>query len=154
MTALAIAERALPVDPVPVFRDHCEARAALYEDGLLDLHDAVDGLQAIAWPLIDTIGQDAVQTIMAEAFRPVWVRNWRRRRTKKSTVDALLYALRRGLCCLSDPANRDRLRNCDAPAMNTIARSLLTGECLKSHWSEENVATLIKAWRAVRRRAW
>jgi hypothetical protein len=53
-----------------VFRARCEARALLYVAGELDLHEAVDALQAaaIASALIREIGQDAVQAIMAEAF--------------------------------------------------------------------------------------
>jgi hypothetical protein len=61
-------------DPVEVFRARCEARAALYAAGEFDLHEAVDVLQqefAERLGLIQTIGQDAVQAIMAAAFEPV-----------------------------------------------------------------------------------
>jgi hypothetical protein len=53
-----------------VFRARCEARALLFATGELDLHEAVDGLQfdAVANGLVDEIGQDAVQRIMADAF--------------------------------------------------------------------------------------
>jgi hypothetical protein len=58
-------------DPVEVFRERAEARALLAEAGALDFHDAVDELQACAEAsgLVDCIGQDLVQQIMAEAFK-------------------------------------------------------------------------------------
>ncbi len=61
---------------IAAFRSHCEARAALYGAGKLDLHDAVDGLEAISGPAQAVIGVDAVQAIMAEAFRPYREREW------------------------------------------------------------------------------
>ena len=53
-----------------VFKLRCEARALLCGLGEIDLHDAVDVLQADAVRdgLVDQIGQDAVQAIMAAAF--------------------------------------------------------------------------------------
>jgi hypothetical protein len=58
------------VDPVAAFTLRCEARALLYRMGELDMHAAVDVLQADAVRdgLVDLIGQDAVQEIMARAF--------------------------------------------------------------------------------------
>jgi len=58
------------VDPVEAFRARCEARAMLVDVGMLDLHEAVDELQAdaAASGLVGTIGQDATQQIMAAAF--------------------------------------------------------------------------------------
>jgi hypothetical protein len=55
------------------FRARCEARAILYAAGELNLHEAVDALQAdaVASGLVDEIGQDAVQQIMADSFRGV-----------------------------------------------------------------------------------
>jgi hypothetical protein len=57
-------------DPLEVFRLRCDARAHLYVEGLLDLHDAVDELQASAERdgLVVHIGQDAVQVVMGTAF--------------------------------------------------------------------------------------
>ena len=54
------------------FRALCEARAYRYGEGELTGIDAVDYLQDWAFTrgLIDAIGQDAVQAIMADAFRP------------------------------------------------------------------------------------
>lgn len=53
-----------------IFRLRCDARAVLTSNGLLDFHEAVDGLHAVAIRdgLISRIGVDAVQRLMAEAF--------------------------------------------------------------------------------------
>jgi hypothetical protein len=53
-----------------IFRERCEARAILYEAAQLSLHEAVDELHADAerTGLVDMLGQDAVQAIIAEAF--------------------------------------------------------------------------------------
>ena len=53
-----------------VFTARCEARAKLWQAGELDLHDAVDALQAAAVRdgVIATLGQDAVQEIISKAF--------------------------------------------------------------------------------------
>jgi hypothetical protein len=55
------------------FQARCEARAQLWQLGELDLPEAVDALQAWAQHigLIEEIGQDAVQQIMATAFAAV-----------------------------------------------------------------------------------
>jgi hypothetical protein len=68
-SALAVAERR--VDLVDVFIEHAEARAYLWSIGDLDLHEAVDVLQADAERdgLVERIGQDGVQEIIAAAFR-------------------------------------------------------------------------------------
>jgi NADH:ubiquinone oxidoreductase subunit B-like Fe-S oxidoreductase len=62
-------ENAMPA-PIDVFRERCEARAALVVNGYLDLQTAVDQLQeaAAAQWLVATHGQDRVQEIMSEAF--------------------------------------------------------------------------------------
>ena len=60
--------------PLEVFRARCEAHATLYAAGEIpDLHDAVDALQEHAerHGLVAEIGQDAVQQVISEAFRPV-----------------------------------------------------------------------------------
>jgi hypothetical protein len=64
---------ARPVPAVDVFRLRAEARAILLESFLMDFHEAVDGLQAaaVAYGLIDEIGPDAVQKILADVFRSV-----------------------------------------------------------------------------------
>jgi hypothetical protein len=58
------------ISPEDAFRARAEARAALFAAGEIDLHEAVDALQAAAIrsSLLSAIGQDAVQTIIAEAF--------------------------------------------------------------------------------------
>jgi hypothetical protein len=61
-----------------VFEARCEARAILFALGEFDLHEAVDLLQAdaIATGLVNEIGQDAVQVIMAEAFERIRRDGW------------------------------------------------------------------------------
>ena len=46
-------------------------RAHLVAAGALDLHDAVDGLQYLAekWGLVDVVGQDEIQRVIAAPFR-------------------------------------------------------------------------------------
>jgi hypothetical protein len=60
-------------DPIEVFTARCEARAHLFEAGELDLHRAVDVLQDAAerTGLVTSIGQDAVQALMANAFQAI-----------------------------------------------------------------------------------
>ena len=50
----------------------CWARSRLYADSEISLHDAVDRLQAdaVGSGLAELIGQDRIQSIMAEAFGP------------------------------------------------------------------------------------
>src|SRR5262245_15918232 len=59
-----------PVQIIDIFRERCQARAILVDAAAIDFHTAVDGLQeaAVASGLVDEIGQDAVQKIMADAF--------------------------------------------------------------------------------------
>jgi len=61
-------ENLIPAEDI--FRERCEARAILCEACVYDLIEAVDGLQADAerTGLVDEIGQDAVQAMMANAF--------------------------------------------------------------------------------------
>jgi hypothetical protein len=61
---------AVALDPIVVFRARAEARALLWRVGEFDLHDAVDVLQADAVRdgLVERVGQDRVQAIMADAF--------------------------------------------------------------------------------------
>ena len=50
----------------------CEANALLWKLDEIELHEAVDKLQAYAEPiLIRAIGQDAVQLMMHHAFKQV-----------------------------------------------------------------------------------
>ena len=61
------------LDPIMVFRARCEARAILWAACEFDLRTAVDKLQADAVRdgLVDALGQDRVQAIMADAFHRV-----------------------------------------------------------------------------------
>jgi hypothetical protein len=54
------------------FKLRCWARAYLVEHGMMFLQEAVDGLQepAVSTGLVDLLGQDAVQAVMAKAFEP------------------------------------------------------------------------------------
>jgi hypothetical protein len=56
---------------IDAFRERAWARAYLWAAGDLDLHEAVDPLQfdAEASGLVARAGQDAVQRILADAFR-------------------------------------------------------------------------------------
>jgi hypothetical protein len=58
------------VSRLEIFRARVEARALLWQAGQIDLHEAVDKLQADAERdgLVDEIGQDEVQRVMAAAF--------------------------------------------------------------------------------------
>jgi hypothetical protein len=72
MSAAARKLAALP-SPLEVFVARAEARAILYAACELDLHEAVDELQAAAvrTGLVAELGQDAVQHILADAFHAV-----------------------------------------------------------------------------------
>ena len=69
ITSPAAATEARP-DPVAVFTLRAEARAFLVETGLMDFHTAVDELQEAAERdgLVELIGQDEIQKILADAF--------------------------------------------------------------------------------------
>jgi hypothetical protein len=58
---------------VEIFMARCEARARLYAEGVFSIHEAVDELQAaaVASGLVNSIGQNAVQAMMADAFGAV-----------------------------------------------------------------------------------
>lgn len=75
MTTIAASARhaAIRIDPLLVFKARAEARALLWQAGELSLHDAVDVLQAAAERdgLVEQIGQEKIQRIIAEAFEAV-----------------------------------------------------------------------------------
>jgi hypothetical protein len=117
-------------DPLEVFRERCEARALLFANGQMSLHEAVDELQnaAVGRGLIDLVGQDQVQAIMGAAFatvRSVLPSDWPGRscRTAKSTIDAFWSVV-----SLNDP---DRLKAWlrqhpgDAPTLLKLLESKL-----------------------------
>jgi hypothetical protein len=70
MTIGHAATSIVAADPVEVFTARCEARAHLVKVGELELHEAVDGLQEAAERagLVTSLGQDAVQAMIAVAF--------------------------------------------------------------------------------------
>jgi hypothetical protein len=69
MTAPAIGRR---VEPLDAFTERAHARAYLWHVGDIGLREAVDELQhqAERTGLVDRVGQDAIQTILSDAFRP------------------------------------------------------------------------------------
>jgi hypothetical protein len=69
-------QQSAKVPTVDAFRARCEARAWLVAEGELTLPDAVDELQAsaVASGIVDMVGQDRVQQLMAAAFEAVWGR--------------------------------------------------------------------------------
>jgi hypothetical protein len=69
----APAQARTPISLTTLFRARAEARALLYAACEMDLHEAVDGLQAFAIEsgLVEQIGQDAVQRILRDAFHAV-----------------------------------------------------------------------------------
>jgi hypothetical protein len=178
-TSAAAAER--QIDPIVAFQARCEARAIQSGAVELDLHEAVDKLQADAVRdgLVKSIGQDA-QTDMVAGFRPVREVEWAAERmaavsdpvppeakqhgtrsrahsrTPGSTVEALMWLLReRGLSCLDDAKNRDRLRCCDVAAMKEISARLLDLQSRSKgrlpNWTAENVAKLLSKWHSMGR---
>jgi hypothetical protein len=60
------------IDPLDAFYELASARAYLWSVAEYELAEAVDALQAnaVRYGLIGRIGQDAVQAILADAFRP------------------------------------------------------------------------------------
>jgi hypothetical protein len=66
------AQQVVWADPLEVFEARCWARAWLFGAGELTLHEAVDPLQeaAVATGLVELIGQDNVQALIAAAFAP------------------------------------------------------------------------------------
>jgi hypothetical protein len=70
MTAAAPKINAWSVPALDVFQERCEARAILVACCELDMQEAVDGLQeaAEAYGLVEALGQDRVQGIIAAAF--------------------------------------------------------------------------------------
>jgi hypothetical protein len=73
MHTLDVRAAARAPSPLCVLVARAEARALLYAASEFDLPDAVDPLQAFAAEsgLVDEIGQDAVQAILAAVFSKV-----------------------------------------------------------------------------------
>jgi hypothetical protein len=66
------------VDPMKVFRESCEARAVLVRNGALTVAEAADDLQQLAEThgLIQTVGQDRVQAVIAACFNGAADPDW------------------------------------------------------------------------------
>jgi hypothetical protein len=129
-------------DAVEVFIARADARACLCREGDLDLHEAVDALQDAAerTGLVDTLGQDAVQDIVAKASDaddavadvvpdptpdPVTEATPEIRATE-STVDALMFSLcERGAAALAEPASQHRLAEMSTPQIQSIIERLI-----------------------------
>jgi hypothetical protein len=73
--------------------------------------------------------------------------------TPGTTIEALMDGLRRGLSCLDDSGNRDRLRRCDPAAMRDISHRLLNfgvGSAGRHpDWTPADVAKLFALWEIV-----
>jgi hypothetical protein len=142
MSALALAEPVQAhVDPLATFKLRAQARAMLWAVGGMHLHEAIDGLQADAERdgLIDQVGQDAVQQILADVFEgerllaepaptvPEQTRTAPTRRTEalQVTIDALREAVReRGMTALDGPRNKARLKSLSARQRSELQASL------------------------------
>ena len=68
--SIPLRHQQIRIDPLAAFKARAEARALLWTCCEFDLHEAVDVLQADAERagLIDQLGQDRVQQIIADAF--------------------------------------------------------------------------------------
>jgi hypothetical protein len=135
------AARKLSASPSPaflaeVFQARCEARAILVRALYFDLPDAVDGLQAaaVAYGLVDELGQDKVQSMMAAAFadpaeRPEPLEMPSKPRPDQaagSTVEALMLTLReRGDAALAEPNCRRRLADLSTVQVRYVIARLM-----------------------------
>jgi hypothetical protein len=59
-----------PANTLEAFKARCWARALLVREGVMEFYEAIDGLQnaAVAYGLIESVGQDEIQHLMSEAF--------------------------------------------------------------------------------------
>ena len=136
----------LKLDPVEVFRARCEARALLWRANEFGLHEAVDKLRhdAERGGLVERIGQDRVQAIMAAAFHtvrdtvaadpemvPDALPEADGRGAPRSTVEAVVYALREyGRDALRRGNTRARLAGLSNRQIEAvIARLRMRGKC-------------------------
>jgi hypothetical protein len=135
MTSLA-AQLAAIAAPVEVFVARSEARACLVREGDLDLHEAVDVLQAAAVQtgLVGALGQDAVQAIMARAFavvhEPAFVATFPDPvpaiRATASTVEALMFSLcRRGASAVAERTCQSRLGELSTAQIRSLIERLI-----------------------------
>jgi hypothetical protein len=134
------AKPAATADPLEVFIAGVKARAYLVHEGELDLHEAVDVLQDFAEQagLVNALGQDAVQAIMAKGSaavpanidadvvtQPVLSRA-PEIRAAASTVEALMFSLcQRGAAVLSETATQSRLAALSTAQVYSVIERLL-----------------------------
>jgi hypothetical protein len=148
-----------PADPTEAFAARCEARAMLVANGVLDLHAAVDTLQdaAVANGLVDLIGQDVIQAIMAGAFAPApmsrdapeFVPQVKIRRAAQSTIDALLYSLRSGIAALKKPETQRRISELNEEQLHLVGGRLqrFKPEIARA-WTPADIERLVETWGA------
>lgn len=145
---------------IDVFRLRAEMCARLAASGEMELIEAVDRLQdtAVAYKLVDEIGQDAVQAIIVAAFGTAssepeqLVRAEQRsqpsdRGAAQSTVDALMYSLRSGVGVLSRSDVRQRLAALNEKQLRDVCTALQNRKVAKS-WTAADVEKLIETWMA------
>jgi len=136
---LHVAATALLATPTPeTFAAVCDALADVADAGeevdRVRFLDAVDRAQnlAVACGLVRTIGQDAVQAIMAQSFRRCRVHQRppaepppQYDQAAQSTVEALMYSFReRGAAALLDRACRTRLGDLSSDQLRDVIKRL------------------------------
>ena len=66
--------------------------------------------------------------------------------TAQTTIEALIYELRRGVGMLGEEATRGRLGRCNKKAIKQVMRRLRAGHQFDPKWSEADVQTLALEW--------
>jgi hypothetical protein len=137
---MGTAKFAATAGPLEVFIARAEARACLWREGDLDLHEAVDALQAAAVQtgLVGALGHDAVQGVMAKAFAAVREpaidaslpdpvpETAPGIRAAASTVEALMFSLRRrGAAALSERSCQSRLAALSTAQIHKVIERLI-----------------------------
>jgi hypothetical protein len=129
-------------DPVEVFRLRCASRAKLWHTGQIDLHSAVDELQhsAEGRGLIDTMGQDAVEGLMVQAFAPLRDDLPRAKKKKPPADDEYdgLSSTFAKLCREADEKQRCKLPD---PRLERLRRLMADEVTLERAWHEVNHPT-------------
>ena len=72
--------------------------------------------------------------------------------TAQTTIEALLYELRRGLAALAEHGTRSRLSRCDKAAIRQVAARLqpASGGPFDPTWSAADVQTLVLEWQTLK----
>jgi hypothetical protein len=158
MTIAARKIEPVPADPLEVFKARALARAHLYAAGEFDLHDAVDVLQeaAIGSGLVEQIGQDAAQAIIAAAFAPARnevgadviapaVADTPYDDDPDGDYSGLMHSFAR-LCMAADAEHKSKASNPRAPAFHIAASTLAAADYL----TQQNDPARMCAWLAHR----